>query len=327
MLRSIGISLILMQLVSCNPGHKIESGNALIAEASKAAADEQVAPKSEAPAAPEVIPSVSVVDSQAQSQPQQQPDNDDVDNRTAIEPIPVGGAYLTCRFQNGQLQGSESYRLDCDVAPAADVKASIASAAFYKVDAKGVQTPLTIVSQDLVALKWTLQDSMSTITQLQVKSVLNAPGKLATALTTTVSPTMNLVQNPNYFLGGEPNSLTPDEDCIEFVPASGKTSHQNFTGLVSGPLGRMNDNVCTLSSSFLCRNVSAGPAAAKWVLSAAPGAFADGALACGAGYVFGFPLSAAEVREVIAIVDRLDTKIWVNMNDRDVENTFVIKFR
>jgi hypothetical protein len=114
---------------------------------------------------------------------------------------------------------------------------------------------------------------------------------------------------------------------VEFVPASGKISHQNFSGLTSGPLGRMNDITCTTNYRFLCRNISAGAAAPKWTASANAGPFADGALACSQGYAFAFPLNATEVRDVINLVDRLDIKVWVNMSDQLSESTFAIKFR
>ncbi len=312
--------LVLVILSSCSPGHKIDQGRTSTGEAYKTV-DAEV----QANASPEPVVQAAVTEN-ASPTPQLDADDDD-NNQTALEPVAIGGAFLTCRYQNGQMQGSEAYRMECDVAPLTEVKVPIASALFYKLDAQGNRSPLTVVSQDLSNLKWTVEEGLSTMSQVQVQVVLSATGYPPKALTTTVSPTLNLVQNPVFFLGGEPNSLTPDEDCVEFVPANGKISHQNFTGLVSGPLGRMNDNNCTLSYNFLCRNNSAGAGAPKWALSANAGPFANGALACSPGYAFGYPLNAAEVREVISLVDRLDIKIWVNMNDIVNENTFLIKFR
>jgi hypothetical protein len=168
---------------------------------------------------------------------------------------------------------------------------------------------------------------MTTMAQSQVQVVLGVPGLLSATLTTNVSSTFNLVQNPRYWLGGEPNSLNEEEDCVEFVPANGKISHQNFSGLTSGPLGRMNDIGCNTMYNALCRNISAGATAPKWVASATPVLFADAALACSQGYAFAFPLNDAEVREVISLADRLDIKFWVNMSDRLTEGAFAIKFR
>jgi hypothetical protein len=261
--------------------------------------------------------------------PELEPDFDEAENnnKTAVEPVPIGGAYLTCRYQNGQLQGSENYRMDCEVAPLKEVAVPIASAAFYKVDAQGNRSPLTLVTQDLLALKWTVQENIATMGLSQVQVVLNVPGLVSATLSTTVSSTFNLVQNITYWLGGEPNSLNEEEDCVEFVPANGKISHQNFSGLTSGPLGRMNDIACAASYRFLCRNISAGAGAQKWTASANAGPFADGALACGQGYAFAFPLNSTEVREVISLVDRLDIKVWVNMSDRLTEGAFAVKFR
>jgi hypothetical protein len=254
-------------------------------------------------------------------------DEGENNNKTATEPVPIGGAYLTCRYQNGQMQGSENYRMDCEVAPLKEVSVPIVSAAFYKVDAQGNRSPLTLVTQDLLALKWTVQEGVATMGLSQVQVVLNVPGLLSATLNTTVSSSFSLVQNITYWLGGEPNSLNDEEDCVEFVPANGKISHQNFSGLTSGPLGRMNDIACAASYRFLCRNISAGAAAPKWTASANAGPFADGALACGQGYAFAFPLNSTEVREVINLVDRLDIKVWVNMSDRETEGTFAVKFR
>jgi hypothetical protein len=114
---------------------------------------------------------------------------------------------------------------------------------------------------------------------------------------------------------------------VEFVPLSGKISHQNFSGITSGPLGRMNDIGCTMNYNFLCRNISAGANAPKWAASAMAGPFANGAMACSQGYAFGFPLNDAEVNEVIALVDRLDLKLWINMSDGTEESKFQVRFR
>jgi hypothetical protein len=254
-------------------------------------------------------------------------DDDDSSNRTAMEPVPIGGAFLTCRYQGGQQQGSESYRMDCDVSPVVEVKAAIASAAFYKIDAQGNRSPLSIVSQDLETLKWVVQENLSTMAQSQVQAVLSAPGFLSIALTTAVSGSINLVPSPLYWLGGEPNGLNAEEDCVEFVPLSGKINHQNFSGVSSGPLGRMNDIACAATFNHLCRNISAGANAAKWTISATMGTFASGATACRQGYAFSLPLNSAEINEVIALVDQLDIKVWVNLSDSMTEGTFLGRIR
>jgi hypothetical protein len=340
MQRIIFLHLTLALFSSCNPGHKLDQGRTLTGEAYKSANAESPTPTPDV-VVPEPESQVLVTEEPArasegpaqESMPPPAPtveadrDEDDSNNKTAMEPVPIGGAYLTCRYQNGQMQGNENYRMDCEVAPLTDVKVPIASAAFYKVDGQGNRSPLTLVTQDLLTLKWTVQDSIATMAQTQVEVVLGVPGLLSTTLTTTVSTVFNLVQNPVYWLGGEPNTLTADEDCVEFVPLNGKISHQNFSGITSGPLGRMNDIGCTNIYRFLCRNISAGADAAKWTVSANAGPFTDNAMACSPGYAFAFPLNATEVMEVITLVDSLDVKVWVNMNDRVTEGTYSIKFR
>jgi hypothetical protein len=320
---------------ACSPEHKVDKGRTVSGETPRT---------DDASNAPRILPEVNNASSEPQviiaqdspktpdapapePVPEMEPDDADANSKTAMEPVPIGGAYLTCRYQNGQTQGSESYRMDCEVAPVKEVGVPIVSAAFFKVDAQGNRSPLPLLSQDLLNLKWTVQESVATMGLGQVLVSLSVPGLLSTTLSTTVNSVFNLVQNSIYWLGGEPNSLNEDEDCVEFVSANGKLSHQSFSGLTSGPLGRMNDIGCTAIHSFLCRNISAGATNPKWTASAASGPFLDGATACGQGYSFGFPLNTAEVREVMTLVDALDIKIWVNMSDRLVEKTFAIKFR
>lgn len=254
--------------------------------------------------------------------PSMEADEDESNNKTALEPVPIGGAYLTCRYQDGQKQGSESYRMECEVAPLLEVKAPISSALFYKVDAQGNRTALSIVTQELLSLKWVVEETAATMVLPRVQVVLSAPGLLSVALDAVVSSSMQLVQNTLYWLAGEPNNLTDNEDCAEIVSSNGRIVHQDFTGLVSGPLGRINDNVCTLNNNFLCRNISAGANAAKWTASPRAGPFSSGATACAQGYAFGLPMTEAEVREVIQLVDRLDLKLWVNLNDVASEGAF-----
>jgi hypothetical protein len=108
-----------------------------------------------------------------------------------------------------------------------------------------------------------------------------------------------------------------------------KLSHQNTSGVATGALGRMNDIACSTRYNFLCRNISAGANAAKWIVSERAGTFNESAQACAAGYAFGFPLTETEVREVNTLVDRNNRamNVWVNMSDRVQENEFAVLFR
>jgi hypothetical protein len=250
----------------------------------------------------------------------------------ALEPVPIGGAYLTCRYPAGQTQGSENYRMECEVAPAIEVNALIATASFFKVDAMGNRSPLTVLTQDLLGLKWTLQESAATLPHNRVQVDLSALGALSVTLSTTIASPLTLTRTASFWLGGEPNNTVlnnEDEDCVEFSNAAMKLSHQNTSGIATGALGRMNDIACSSRYSFLCRNISAGVNAAKWMISTSTGSFLQSAGACSTGYSFGFPLTEAEVREVSALVDRNNRamNIWVNMSDRSKENEFSALFR
>lgn len=319
-------------LLSCNPGAKLSQGDAPRGQAfetpfaSQADAQSVSVTESNVEAA---LPVSDIPTAPAPEAPMEEGEDDKIP--VALEPVPIGGAYLTCRYPAGQAQGSESYRMECEVAPVVEVNALIASAAFYKVDAAGQRTALTVLSQDLLTLKWTLQENAATLPQNRVQVVLSALGALSVTLNTTIASPLTLTRVASYWLGGEPNNTVlnnEDEDCVEFSNAAMKLSHQNTSGLTTGVLGRMNDIACSTRYNFLCRNISAGDAAAKWVISASAGNFAASAQACAAGYAFGFPLSENEVREVIALVDRSSRamNIWVNMSDRAKENEFTVRF-
>jgi hypothetical protein len=319
-------------LLSCNPGAKLSQGDAPRGEAF----DNQIPASAEAQSvsvtesnAEAVIPVLDVPAPTAPEAPMIEADDEKMP--VALEPVPIGGAYLTCRYPAGQAQGSESYRMECDVAPAVEVNALIASAAFYKVDTAGKRTALTVLTQDLLTLKWTLQENAATVPQNRVQVVLSALGALSATLNTTIAEPLTLTRVASFWLGGEPNNTVlnnEDEDCVEFSNAAMKISHQNTSGIATGALGRMNDIACSTRYNFLCRNISAGDNAAKWVISAAAGTFAASAQACAAGYAFGFPLSENEVREVMTLVDRNSRamNIWVNMSDRAKENEFAVRF-
>jgi hypothetical protein len=48
----------------------------------------------------------------------------------ANEPVSVGGAFLSCRYNAAKPQGSTSYPMDCDVGPLDEVKSTIVKAIF-----------------------------------------------------------------------------------------------------------------------------------------------------------------------------------------------------
>jgi hypothetical protein len=145
-----------------------------------------------------------------------------------------------------------------------------------------------------------------------------------------VTSPLSLIRSATYWLGGEPNNFVDpannqDEDCIEFSNLANKKHHAEFTGITTGQLGRMNDINCTTQSRFLCRNVS-DITAAKWLVSAFTGTYAQANRACPQGYAFSVPLSETEVKEASAVVDTDPAllNIWVNMNDRAKEGDFIV---
>jgi hypothetical protein len=325
------LSFILIFSSSCNPGAKLSQGETPQGAAYQSSADAEVPLETQRVSTSESEAQVSVAE--VSSAPTAEPEIEEEEKTpVALEPVPIGGAYLTCRYPSGQTQGSETYRMECDVAPAVEVNALIASAAFFKVDTQGNRTPLTVLTQDLLNLKWTLQENAATLPQNRVQVVLSALGALSVTLNTTIAAPLTLARTASFWLGGEPNNTVlnnEDEDCVEFSNAAMKLSHQNTSGVATGALGRMNDIACSTRYNFLCRNISAGAAAAKWVLSERAGTFAQSAQACAAGYAFGFPLTETEVREVSNLVDRNNRamNIWVNMSDRAKENDFAVLFR
>lgn len=252
----------------------------------------------------------------------------------ANEPVSVGGAFLTCRYNAAKPQGSASYQMDCDVGPLNEVKSTIVKANFFKLDAKGLRTNLAVLNEDLAGLKWTLQESSSTLAYDRVEVVLSANGSAAASLTTTISSPLILTAVTSFWLGGEPNNTligNPEgEDCVEFGNLATKIDHQFRTGLVAGTYGRMNDLGCAArSSNFLCRKLDSSSDAAKWVLSIFSGTFLESLGACPLGYAFSFPFDEVEVTEVSRLIDDNPAiqNIWVNINDRTEEGKFAVFFR
>jgi hypothetical protein len=255
------------------------------------------------------------------------------ESTVADEPVSVGGAFLSCRYQNAQTQGNASYQMNCDVSPPAEVTSNITKAEFFKIDSQGARSALAISSEDLTDLKWTIMETAATLPFRKVEVVLSAPNAISVSLTTVIESPLILTQVASFWLGGEPNNIVvgnPDgEDCVEFGNLAAKIDHQNRTDLVSGVSGRMNDIQCNLRvSRFLCRSL-ARDSSTKWMLSTIEGNFDAFVAACPEGYSFGFPIDAREVAEVAALIDDNPAiqNIWVNMNDRAEEGRFSVSYR
>lgn len=305
-----GLALIHV-LLACNPGSKLMKGRNSSSETASTAAPEST----------EHSVDTSVLESA------------ETYSDVASEPVSVGGAFLTCVYKSGQPQGNASYQMDCDVGPIAEVTSTITSAEFFKVDSQGTRSALAISVEDLTVLKWTILETASTLPYNKVEVVLKADNATPASLTTTITAPLVLTQVTTFWLGGEPNNITtlnPEgEDCVEFGNIAAKTDHQNRTGFVVGPYGRMNDIGCTArNSNFLCRSLS-GDNTTKWVLSTVKGIFQESTNACPLGYSFGFPINEKEVSEVGALIDGNPAiqNIWVNMSDRMEEGKFSILYR
>lgn len=327
----IRLWLILVFMSSCNSGQKLSQGDAPRGHVFQKQTESQTETQSVTVIESNAEAAIPMSDAPVSPAPEVAMEEEEDRMPVASEPVPIGGAYLTCRYPVGQAQGQDTYRMECEVAPVAEVNALIASAAFYKVDGAGNRTPLTVLTQDLLNLKWTLQENAATLPQNRVQVVLGALGALSVTLNTTITEAVTLTRVASYWLGGEPNNTVlnnEDEDCVEFSNAAMKLSHQNTSGIATGALGRMNDIACSTRYNYLCRNISAGANTAKWVISQNSGPFTASAQACAAGYAFGFPVSESEVQEVIALVDRNSRamNIWVNMSDRAKENEFTVRF-
>ncbi|HET9237431.1 MAG TPA: hypothetical protein VFO10_09280 [Oligoflexus sp.] len=308
----LGLALLL-STIACNPGRRVMEGRSSTSETASTAASEST----------EQSVDTTVLETGESYN----------ESTTASEPVSVGGAFLTCLYKNGQAQASASYQMDCDIGPVAEVSSAITQADFFKVDAKGVRTALTITMEDLANLKWTVSETTATLAFNRVEVVLSANNATSVSLTTTITAPLVITPVLSFWLGGEPNnqilSGTEGEDCVEFGNLAAKVDHQNRTGLVSGTYGRMNDIPCGARvSSFLCRSLSSG-SANPWLISTAKGVFAAAAEACPAGYSFGFPMSEKEVTEVSALIDGNNAvqNIWVNMSDRAEEGKFSIGSR
>jgi hypothetical protein len=310
-MRFMSMAILLHAVLACNPGKLMEGRNSSTETAATEAAD------AESPVDTSVLDTGETYS----------------ESTIADEPISVGGAFLTCRYQDAQNQGSASYQMNCEVAPAADVTGTISKAEFFKLDNKGARSALAISSEDLSTLKWTILETAATLPFTQVELVLSAKNAASVSLTTTLESPLILTQVTTFWLGGEPNNITvgnPEgEDCVEFGNLAAKIDHQNRTDLVSGTSGRMNDINCNIRvSSFLCRSLTRD-SSSKWVLSALQGNFDAFVNACPEGYSFGFPIDEREVAEVAALIDGNPAvqNIWVNMNDRTEEGKFSVRYR
>lgn len=265
-------------------------------------------------------------DDETSSSPEKKESAMDEEALTANEPVAVGGAFLQCSYQDNQNQDAANMLIDCGLQGATGTPGSL-EAEFFKQDLSGNVYRLAVVDQDIESYRWVVSEMSTTMAWKTIVAKLAIDGGEPVTFTTEIEDSLQLNLVEAYWLGGEPNNMTDadpaGENCVEFVNQIGQDSHISFTMLPSGPLGRMNDQVCSVSHDFLCRRTVA-TVEPKWLISNLTGPYSDHPMACPAGYSFGFPISEAEVAEVRSLVDevQVDYAIWVNLQDRESESLF-----
>ncbi|WP_141734108.1 hypothetical protein [Oligoflexus tunisiensis] len=254
------------------------------------------------------------------------------EDAVALEPIAIGGAFLACRYPDNQKQGEAAYRMDCTLTPEEPITVTSVSASFRKIDGQGQSYNLTVTSQNMAELSWVLSETPDTLFYRIVEATISVNGSAPTVFRAELNSTMTMQRVATYWLGGEPNNeLGPngeDEDCAEYENLAGKNNHASVTGLSSGPLGRFNDTICTLTDrNFLCKNIT-DRVRPKWAVSAGQGPFSANVNACPQGYRFALPMSEAEMMEVNTLIDQRPglLKMWVPLSDAVKEGDFRISF-
>ncbi len=255
---------------------------------------------------------------------QTSPDEEDT---MASEPVAIGGASLVCQYLPDQIQGSETYTMACHIEKPGDITQKIAKAEFFKVDRSGTLMNITVQTQNLSLHTWTLIEKAETVSFDTIQAILHAENGTTAMLTASVT-SMSIARTAKFWLGGEPNNAVQngeEEDCGEFQNLTAKQQNEATSGLTSGPLGRVNDNQCSVVQSFICKNTSA-TAEPKWMISRFQGSFQDYAQACPQGYKFAMPMNESETMAVSALVDQNTTaaRYWLPLHDRSTEGRFNI---
>ena len=251
------------------------------------------------------------------------------ESTVAIEPATIGGAYLTCRYQDTAKQGDTQYPIDCSMNLPAGFIVQTVTASFRKIDAEGRAYPLVITKETLNPLSWVISDRPETYFLKTIEATIKINGSIDKLYRTEVTVAPLIQRVANYWLGGEPNNDPASgplgEDCTEYQNLAGKNNHATVSGLTTGPLGRMNDELCTVAHSFLCKNIR-NNAAPKWMVSTIVAPYASYATACPQGFRFAMPLVDAEFTEVNTVVDQIPAilKIWLPLQDRDKEGDYRI---
>ncbi|HYX39101.1 MAG TPA: hypothetical protein VE954_38850 [Oligoflexus sp.] len=278
---------------------------------------------------PAVIDSRSVVPLSRETETSTEPSEaaEIEETSIALEPTPIGGAFLTCRYPDNQLQGAASYQMDCVLTPPAPITVMTVTASFRKIDTQGQSYNLDLVQENIADLSWVVSETPTSLFYRTVEASISVNGSPAMVFKTEIAATMSLQRVASYWLGGEPNNVGGDEDCVAYENLAGKNIHANATGLTTGPLGRSNDSNCALTRNFLCK-IIADKTRPKWAVSTVTGPFSAAATACPEGYRFALPMSDVESQEVNALIDQRSevVKMWVPLTDRDKEGEFRIGF-
>jgi|GEM_PF-6970520 len=250
----------------------------------------------------------------------------------ASEPIPVGGSFLTCRHLSGAKQGDTQYSLECFIEKLTLPEGAVIEGEFHKVNLRGDVYPLTVVEVSTQPQpRWVLSETSASVYVPAVEANIRINKDQKLVYKTEVRDPLPLQVVPGFWLGGEPNNaigpMGADEDCIEYQNLAGKINHGIVSGMVTGPFGRMNDTICTLSRPFLCRYAAKG-VAPKWTVSTVVAPFEAYATACPADYRFALPVDEVEMLEVQALIDPRPEilKIWIPLQDKSKEGEFQVLF-
>ncbi|MCX6129796.1 MAG: hypothetical protein NTX25_12150 [Proteobacteria bacterium] len=250
------------------------------------------------------------------------------EHHVASEPVPIGGAYLSCLYKGPMVQYGADWLITCSLDGLAGIDLQSVQANFEKFEAAASPSPLEIASFDATNLVWTLKEKPDSLRLMSVRGFFKAANLENFELSTEVQPLATLSLKLKYWIAGEPNNNGGIENCTEFVSASRMSRFDPTTRANSGPLARYNDVPCNLSNRFLCRKMTA-PTGANWLLSTVQAPYAKGATACPTGYKFNMPYTEAEHREVMALLDAVTglDSVWVPLDDLIKEGDFQLHLR
>ncbi len=245
----------------------------------------------------------------------------------ATEPVSVAGAYLTCNYEDNQLQNGAAYALNCAVEGGTSLAPGDVQANFTKVDGLGKSYPLVALLTGSEVLKWKITETAETISIPRLEAKISIRGFGVKNFVFNFKKPLPLKLDLNLWMVGEPNNGDGGpENCGTMYNQAQRLVHANRYG-PSLVQARFNDRNCDNIQRFICRKASPGTGE-KWKMSIASGIFADYLTACPAGYKFGMPMSPLEMTEVNTLIDAVTAaeEFYVALTDEGHEGTFTFLF-